>query len=117
MDDRERTCTADGRDKERSCQLPEQRGVAVRSGREQYCWEEDRIIRIIAEHLNLDPEENIPETGLYSFCDELDVIEMVIAVEEETGIRIPDEALRKLSTVGDVLFYAEKAVKEKEEES
>ncbi len=68
----------------------------------------ERVLKIISVFMELRPEEIRPDTDLYRYCDDLDVIEMVVALEEETGISIPDEALGKLYTVGDVLSYVEK---------
>ena len=68
----------------------------------------ERVLQIISVYMGLKPEEIHPDTELYRYCDDLDVIEMVVALEEETGISIPDEAMNKLYTIGDVLSCVEK---------
>ncbi len=49
-----------------------------------------------------------------SFTDDLDVdslsmVEVVVAAEEKSGVRIPDDDVKNLKTVGDAVTYIEKA--------
>ncbi len=49
-----------------------------------------------------------------SFIDDLDVdslsmVEVVVAAEERFGVKIPDDAVKELSTVGDAVSYIERA--------
>ncbi|MBN1794704.1 MAG: acyl carrier protein [Candidatus Omnitrophica bacterium] len=69
----------------------------------------DRIKKIIAEQLGV-KEEEVTESA--SFIDDLgadslDTVELVMALEEEFGLEIPDEDAEKMTTVGDVVKYIE----------
>jgi len=44
-------------------------------------------------------------------ADSLDTVELVMALEEEFGIEVPDEQAEKLQSVGDVIKYVEEAQK------
>jgi len=45
-------------------------------------------------------------------ADSLDTVELVMALEEEFGIEIPDEDAEKAKTVGDVVAYIDKKLKD-----
>ena len=67
----------------------------------------DRVRAIIAEQLGVKLEE---VTDAASFiedlgADSLDTVELVMALEEEFGIEIPDEDAEKIVTVGDAIQY------------
>ena len=69
----------------------------------------DRVRAIIAEQLGVKLEE---VTDAASFiedlgADSLDTVELVMALEEEFGIEIPDEDAEKLTSVGDAIKYIE----------
>jgi len=69
----------------------------------------DRVKSIISEQLGVKSEE--VTTGA-SFIDDLgadslDTVELVMALEEEFGIEIPDEDAEKMTTVGDAIKYIE----------
>ncbi|MBP3729051.1 MAG: acyl carrier protein [Lachnospiraceae bacterium] len=63
----------------------------------------DKIREIIANVLNLNVEDVTPEKsfGEDLDADSLDIAEIVIAIEDEFGITVPDEALEKVVTVQD----------------
>jgi len=67
----------------------------------------DRIKKIIAEQLGVDEGEISPESHFIDDlgADSLDTVELVMALEEEFGIEIPDEDAEKIQTVGDVAKY------------
>lgn len=69
----------------------------------------DKIKKIISEQLDVEPEKVTPETRLMDDlkADSMDLVEMVMAFEEEFGISIPDEDAEKLVKVQDVLTYLE----------
>ena len=63
----------------------------------------DKIREIVARVLNLDVEDVTPEKafGEDLDADSLDIAEIVIAIEDEFGITVPDDALEKVVTVQD----------------
>ncbi len=64
-----------------------------------------QVQRIIAEQLEIAPDTITLESSLVDDldADSLDVIELVMAFEEEFDIKIPDEALENIKTVGDIV--------------
>lgn len=75
---------------------------------------QDKIKQIIADQLGVKKEEVTDSAKFVDDlgADSLDTVELVMALEEEFGIEIPDEDAEKLATVGDALRYIEeKAVK------
>ena len=70
---------------------------------------QDKITEIIVEQLGVKPEEVIPEAPFVDDlgADSLDTVELVMALEEEFGIEIPDEDAEKIQTVGDAIRYIE----------
>ncbi|MCD6134462.1 MAG: acyl carrier protein [Candidatus Omnitrophica bacterium] len=77
---------------------------------------EEKVKSIIAEQLGVKVEEIKPESSFVDDlgADSLDTVELVMALEEEFGIEIPDEDAEKMTTVGDALKYIEEKVKEKQ---
>ncbi|OGW72636.1 MAG: acyl carrier protein [Omnitrophica bacterium GWA2_52_12] len=71
---------------------------------------QDKITEIIVEQLGVKPEEVTPEASFVDDlgADSLDTVELVMALEEEFGIEIPDEDAEKIQTVGDAARYIEK---------
>jgi len=67
----------------------------------------DKIKKIIAEQLGVDESEITPESHFVDDlgADSLDTVELVMALEEEFGIEVPDEDAEKIQTVGDVAKY------------
>ena len=68
---------------------------------------EQRVREIVAEQLERDVNE---VTNMASFIDDLgadslDIVELVMKMEEEFGIEIPDEEAEKIKTVNDVIQY------------
>ena len=64
-----------------------------------------KVQEIIAEQLELDPAKITLESSLMEDleADSLDVIELVMAFEEEFGVKMPDEELENIKTVGDIV--------------
>ncbi len=63
---------------------------------------------IISNQLDIDPEDVTPEKSLQNDlnCDSLDLVEIVMALEEELGVSVPDEDFEDLEqnvTVGKIL--------------
>jgi acyl carrier protein len=68
---------------------------------------EDKIKSIIAEQLGVKLEEVTEQASFIDDlgADSLDTVELVMALEEEFGIEIPDEDAEKLRTVGEAISY------------
>ena len=68
---------------------------------------EERVKKIIAEQLGVDEDEVTPEASFVEDlgADSLDTVELVMALEEEFSIEIPDEDAEKILTVGKALDY------------
>ena len=68
---------------------------------------EEKVKNIIMEQLGVDAEEVTPEASFVNDlgADSLDTVELVMALEEEFGLDIPDEDADKMKTVGDALEY------------
>lgn len=74
----------------------------------------DRVKKIIADQLGLD-ENTITMDSLFTDdlgADSLDVVELIMALEEEFDIEIPDEDAEKATKVGDVVEYINSHVEE-----
>ncbi len=72
---------------------------------------EERVIDIVAEQLGVDKEKVSPETSFVNDfgADSLDTVELVMELEEEFDINIPDDAAEKIQTVGQAIEFIEKA--------
>jgi acyl carrier protein len=70
---------------------------------------DQKVRDIVVEQLGVKPEQVVPEAKFIEDlgADSLDVVELVMALEEEFGHEIPDEEAEKLTTVGDVIKYIE----------
>ena len=71
----------------------------------------DRVKKIVVEHLGVDPEKVTEEASFIDDlgADSLDIVELVMAFEEEFRIEIPDDAAESIVTVGDAVKYIDKA--------
>ncbi len=70
-----------------------------------------RVIDIVAEQLGVDKERVKPETSFVKDlgADSLDTVELVMELEEEFDINIPDDAAEKIQTVGQAIDFINKA--------
>ncbi len=73
---------------------------------------DEKIKEIIADQLGVELEKITPEAKFVEDlgADSLDVVELIMAFEEEFGIEIPDEDAEKIQTVGDVINYLKEKV-------
>lgn len=70
---------------------------------------EEKVKDIIVEQLGVNPEQVTPQASFIEDlgADSLDIVELVMAFEEEFGVEVPDEDAEKLQRVGDVIKYIE----------
>jgi acyl carrier protein len=70
---------------------------------------EDKVRDIIVEQLSVNAEQVTADAKFIEDlgADSLDVVELVMAFEEEFGVEVPDEDAEKLITVSDVVKYIE----------
>jgi acyl carrier protein len=70
---------------------------------------QERVIDIVSEQLGVDKEKVTPETSFVNDlgADSLDTVELVMELEEEFDITIPDDAAEKIQTVGQAVQYIE----------
>jgi len=68
---------------------------------------EEKVKKIIVDQLGVDEGEVTPEAKFIDDlgADSLDTVELVMALEEEFGIEIPDEEAEKIVTVKDAIAY------------
>lgn len=66
-----------------------------------------RLRELVAIQLGIDLREVVPDARILDDlgADSLDVVELVMALEEAFGIVVPDEAIKGMSTIGDVERY------------
>ena len=70
-------------------------------------FSEDRVREIIAKELEVDAKQLTPEAKFIEDlgADSLDIVELVMALEEEFETEIPDDDADKMKTVGDAMKY------------
>ncbi len=71
---------------------------------------EEKVLQIVSEQLSVDKGELSRETSFVNDlnADSLDTVELVMELEDEFDMTIPDEEAEKLATVGDAIQYIEK---------
>jgi len=67
----------------------------------------DRVKKIVVEHLGVEVDKVTEEASFIDDlgADSLDIVELLMAFEEEFGVEIPDDAAEKISTVKDAIAY------------
>lgn len=70
----------------------------------------DRIVEMIVEKLGVEPEEVTPEASFIDDlgADSLDIVELIMDIEDEFELEIPDEDAERISTVQEAVNYIEK---------
>ena len=73
---------------------------------------EGKIKKIICEQLDVPEEDVVPEASFEDDlgADSLDQVELIMAMEEEFDVSIPDEDAENIGTVQDAIDYVKKAV-------
>jgi len=76
---------------------------------------QEKVVKVVSEQLGVREEEVKPEAKFVEDlgADSLDTVELVMALEEEFGIEIPDEDAEKATTVGNVINYIDTKLKDK----
>ena len=71
---------------------------------------EEKVIQIVSEQLSVDKNEINRETSFVNDlnADSLDTVELVMELEDEFDLTIPDEEAEKLKTVGEAVDYIQK---------
>ena len=74
---------------------------------------ESKVVEIIEEKLGVDKETIKPEASFTNDlgADSLDTVELIMELEKEFGVTIPDSDAEKIQTVGDAIAYIENAGK------
>ena len=70
----------------------------------------EKVQTILAKQLRLDPSKITPQSLIKKDlgADSLDILQLLMRIEDQYGITIPDEELATFDTVGDVVSYLEK---------
>lgn len=70
----------------------------------------DKVKEIIASQLSVKPEEIKNDSNIAEElgADSLDLVEILMALEDEFGISIPDEAIPEIKTINDVVSFIQK---------
>ncbi len=71
---------------------------------------DDKMTDIIVEQLSVDKEKVVPGASFVDDlgADSLDLVELIMAMEEEFDVEIPDEDAEKIATVQDAIDYVAK---------
>ena len=69
----------------------------------------ERIRELLAEQLDIDEDKITMDSDILEDfeADSLDVVDMVMTLEDEFGVEVPDEQIENFHTVGDVVRYVE----------
>lgn len=74
---------------------------------------EDKVRDIIVEQLGVAPDEVAPEASFIDDlgADSLDIVELVMAIEEEFDLEISDDDAERMQTIGDAITYVDEKTK------
>ncbi|MGN0666193.1 MAG: acyl carrier protein [Huintestinicola sp.] len=69
----------------------------------------DKVKEIVVEQLDVDEEKVVAAANIQDDlgADSLDVVDLVMSLEEEFDVEIPDEAVANIKTIGDIVKYIE----------
>ncbi len=67
----------------------------------------EKVRKIIADQLGIEEDDITPESSFIDDlgADSLDIVELIMALEEEFDLEIPDSEAEKIKTVGDAVEY------------
>jgi acyl carrier protein len=73
----------------------------------------EKVKKMIVEQLGVNESEVVPEAKFIDDlgADSLDIVELIMALEDEYTLEIPDEDAEKIETVGDAIRYIEEHTK------
>jgi acyl carrier protein len=76
---------------------------------------EERVIELVSENLGVNKEQVTRKTSFIEDlgADSLDIVELIMELEEEFEINIPDEQAEKIKNVGEAIDYIEKEIAKK----
>ena len=68
---------------------------------------EERVKKVVEDQLSVNQDQITPEASFIDDlgADSLDTVELVMALEEEFGVEIPDEEAEKITKVGEAIDY------------
>jgi len=71
---------------------------------------EEKVIELIIEQLSVTREQCVPEASFINDlgADSLDLMELIMEMEEQYGVSIPDEELQKIRTIQNVIDFLRK---------
>ena len=69
----------------------------------------EKLIELLCEQLDIEADEVNENTDIVNDlgADSLDVVDLVMTLEDEFGIEVPDDAIENLRTVGDVVEFVD----------
>lgn len=69
----------------------------------------DEVVDILVDQLDVEKDKITMESSIIENlgADSLDVVDLVMSLEEEFGIEIPDDQIENMKTVGDIVKYIE----------
>lgn len=69
----------------------------------------NKLVKVISKEMDIDEKKFQPKSNFVDDlgCDSLDTVEIVMKVEEEFGISIPDDCAEKIHTMEDLTNYIE----------
>ena len=69
----------------------------------------EKLIELLCEQLDIEADEVNENTDIVNDlgADSLDVVDLVMTLEDEFGIEVPDDAIESLRTVGDVVNFVD----------
>jgi acyl carrier protein len=88
--------------------------IGIYQGTEEQMDVYAKVKDIVVELLEVDPDEVTRDASFRDTleADSLDLVELLMAFEDEFGATIPDEDVKQINTVGDAVVYIERRMQE-----